>query len=85
MGDFEIKQEDGRQPLKTGVSLSKRESSNVCLSALKEPMQMNIVLKYLLKIPVAHFMVLAFSIPHEVTSENQRFHDIFREDKKGLQ
>ena len=28
-GDFEIKREDGRQPLKTGVSRSKRESWNV--------------------------------------------------------
>ena len=29
-GDFEIKQEDGRQPLKTGVSRSKREGWNIC-------------------------------------------------------
>ena len=28
-GDFEIKREDGRQPLKTGVSRSKREGWNI--------------------------------------------------------
>ena len=29
-GDFEIKREDGRQPLKTRVSRSKREGWNIC-------------------------------------------------------
>ena len=32
MGDFEIKREDRRQPLKMGVSCSKREGWTICFS-----------------------------------------------------
>ena len=43
MGDFEIKQEDGRQPLKTEVSRSKREGWNICKHVFKNPVGQNFV------------------------------------------